>query len=124
MHAMTSEIKAKVEDIASAVMSAFPKLSEAEQRMSLALYRLLSYGEPVIPRQISETTGIARRIVRDAIARLPGIKRNSDGAIVGHCGLSVLPTKHRFLVEGRELYAWCAWDTLFIPELLDATAQV
>jgi len=31
---------------------------------------------------------------------------------------------HRLQVDGRELFAWCAWDTLFLPSILDATAHV
>jgi alkylmercury lyase len=31
---------------------------------------------------------------------------------------------HRLRVEGRQLYTWCAWDALFIPELIDRTAEV
>jgi alkylmercury lyase len=27
-------------------------------------------------------------------------------------------------VNGRDLYAWCAWDTLFLPQLLEARAQI
>jgi alkylmercury lyase len=28
------------------------------------------------------------------------------------------------MVGGRELYTWCAWDTLLLPALLDQPAQV
>jgi alkylmercury lyase len=31
---------------------------------------------------------------------------------------------HRLRVDGRELYGWCAWDTLFLPELLGVAAEV
>src|SRR6266436_6504449 len=27
-------------------------------------------------------------------------------------------------VDGRELYAWCAWDTLFLPALLGTSVEV
>jgi len=39
-------------------------------------------------------------------------------------GLSVLPTDHRFEVAERQLYTWCAWDTLFLPALLGQQARV
>jgi alkylmercury lyase len=31
---------------------------------------------------------------------------------------------HRFEVDGRELSTWCAWDSLFIPEILGRSARV
>ncbi len=33
-------------------------------------------------------------------------------------------TPHEFEVEGRTLYTWCAWDTLFLPELIGKDATV
>jgi hypothetical protein len=42
------------------------------------------------------------------------------GHIVGFWGLSTTELgPHRLRgVDGVELSAWCAWDTLFLPELL------
>jgi hypothetical protein len=31
---------------------------------------------------------------------------------------------HRLYLGDIELSAWCAWDTLFLPELLERTAEV
>jgi len=31
---------------------------------------------------------------------------------------------HRFEVDGRTLHTWCAYDALFIPELIGKTAKV
>ena len=40
-------------------------------------------------------------------------------------GLSITQiSDHRIHIDGRALSAWCAWDTLFLPELLDETARV
>ena len=40
-------------------------------------------------------------------------------------GLTVVEMgDHRIHVDGRPLSAWCAWDTLFLPELLGETAYV
>lgn len=33
-------------------------------------------------------------------------------------------SKHLIKFEGRTAYGWCAWDTLFIPELIGKTVQV
>ncbi|MGH7575101.1 MAG: organomercurial lyase [Longimicrobiales bacterium] len=31
---------------------------------------------------------------------------------------------HRFEIDARTLGTWCAWDSLFIPELLGEAARV
>ena len=33
-------------------------------------------------------------------------------------------SKHLFTLEGRTLYGWWAWDTLFLPRILGKTAHV
>ena len=52
------------------------------------------------------------------------VHHDADGRIVAFFGLSLKETRHHFQVEDRELYTWCALDTLFIPELLGADARV
>jgi alkylmercury lyase len=32
--------------------------------------------------------------------------------------------KHRFDVDGVRLHTWCAWDALFLPELIGKTARI
>lgn len=44
--------------------------------------------------------------------------------VIAFQGLSLAETPHRFRDDGRDLYTWCAWDTLFLPEVLGRTAEV
>ena len=39
-------------------------------------------------------------------------------------GLTIEATRHAFEVDGRTLYAWCAFDTMFLPEILGRAATV
>lgn len=110
--------------IADAVIAAFPELSEAEERVSLVLYRLLARGRPVDPRQIAAASQVPPEAVRGFLERWHGVKRDADGAIVGYWGLTLAQTQYRLRFDGRQLYTWCAWDALFIPPLLDASAEV
>ncbi len=52
----------------------------------------------------------------------PNVERDQQGRVVGFSGLTLRPTAHSLRVGDRQLYAWCAWDTLFLPALLDETA--
>jgi alkylmercury lyase len=38
--------------------------------------------------------------------------------------LTLVPTAHSFKIGDRDLYAWCAQDTIFLPGLLGVTAEV
>lgn len=113
-----------LDQIAAAVVDAFPKLSTPEQRAALALYRLLAKGQPVTAEQISEVSDVSREAVAEMLAKWHGVQRNADGAVTAFWGLTLAKTKHRFRIDGRELHTWCAWDTLFLPPLLGAMAEV
>jgi alkylmercury lyase len=44
--------------------------------------------------------------------------------MVGFWGMALATMPHRVSVDGRQVPAWCAWDTLFLPELIGETATV
>ena len=52
------------------------------------------------------------------------IDRDRERRVLGFGGLATMPMHHRFEVDGRELSTWCAWDSLFIPEILGRSARV
>lgn len=52
-----------------------------------------------------------------------GMQFDDAGNIVG-AALTALETPHKVRVVGKQLYAWCALDTLFIPGLLGDTADI
>jgi alkylmercury lyase len=44
--------------------------------------------------------------------------------VLGFGGLAAAQMHHRFEVDGRVLSTWCAWDSLFIPEILRQPARI
>lgn len=110
--------------IVTAVIDAFPKLSMSEQRVSIALYRLLAQGHPADAKGLSDASGVAVNDVREMIAGWHGVERGPNGAVTGFWGLTLSETKHRFRINGSELHTWCAWDTLFLPPILHASSDV
>ncbi len=89
-----------IEALSENLLQVFPALDATQKKLSLALYRELAHGAPVSPPSLA------------------------DRVEMRFLGLTIAPMPHRMRVDGRELYAWCAWDTLFLPALLGTSVEV
>ncbi len=88
-----------------------------------ALLRLLADGAPVAIAQLAAAAGQPVTDVENTVAGWPDTEYDEQGRIVGW-GITLNPTPHRFTVDGRELYTWCALDTLFFPAVIGRRAHV
>jgi alkylmercury lyase len=91
------------------------------------LYRLLSEGQPVARAILAERLQASTEVVDRILDGWPGVFLDSERRIVGYWGLSLpaaYTSPHQFTIEGRRLAAWCAWDTLFLSNLLGKPAEV
>ena len=87
------------------------------------LLRLVAGGEPVTVADIATAAGRPEPDVRAALAEMPDTEFDDSGRVVGW-GITQRRTPHRFEVDGRHLFTWCALDTLMFPALLGKPAQV
>jgi alkylmercury lyase len=113
-----------IEALSGHVLRGFPALDPTQQRLSLALYRELACGAPVSPSSLADQVGMPAEVVIQQLRRWPGVYYDSEQRVVGFWGLTIAPMPHRLRANRRELYAWCAWDTLFLPALLGTTVDV
>lgn len=104
-------------------VEAFPTLDAGGQRLALALYHLLANAQSVAPASLARVLDRPLEDITRLLDRWPGVFYG-DGRIVGFWGLTVTETPHRLEVNGQTVYAWCAWDTLWLPALLEATANI
>jgi alkylmercury lyase len=111
-----------VEALAESLAGTFPGRDDAP--LARALLHELAHGQPVSPAALATSTGRDDIDVTAKLARWPNVRRDQQGRVEAFGGLSLRPTEHRLDVGGRPLYTWCAWDTLFLPALLDQQAQV
>ena len=90
-----------------------------------AVVQAIAEESPVSPERYATATGLPPERVREAFESLSaaGVQFDSEGNLVG-AGLTAVATPHRFRVKGRDLYAWCALDALFLPGLLGETAEI
>lgn len=98
-------------------------VSERERRVQLALFRLLAGGQPVAPARLAAEAGVPAAEVVELLGRWWGV-HTDQGRIVAFQGLSVVEAPHRLKLDRRTLYTWCAWDTLFLPELIGSPAAI
>jgi alkylmercury lyase len=115
-----------LEVLAEAVVRAEPYFDDPSRRVALATYRRLAEGTAAPVEDIAERAGEEEDLTERLLATWPGVFRDIRGDVVGFWGLTIgklVPT-HAIEVEGRRLYAWCAWDTLFLPGILGADARV
>jgi alkylmercury lyase len=115
-----------LQELTEAITAASPELDDDAPRVALATYRLLAEGAPLPLSRIAEATGHRAEDIEELIGSWPGVFRDPEGSIVGFWGLAIGPLnpEHRIEVDGRALWAWCAWDTLFLPDILGKEARI
>jgi alkylmercury lyase len=115
-----------LDELADAIGAAVPDLDADEQRITVEVYRLLADGEPVSVAELARAIDVPSARVEDALASWPGVYRDQEGRVIGFWGLAISPLdpEYRVEIDGKTVYAWCAWDNLFIPAILGKTARV
>ena len=89
-------------------------------------WKEVAKGKPVTRAQVDKMIAELKVSKDKANAFLDKMaERDDKGNIIGILGLTQGKTwAHRFFVNGKELRTWCAWDTLFLPQLLGQTARI
>lgn len=113
-----------VRHLAGELAAATPPLDDRHQRLALVLYRLLAKGEPVSHDELAKHAADAPEGVGRLLDDLPGTYRDERDRVTGFWGMSLAPMPHRMHLDSGDVFAWCAWDTLFLPGLLGKRAIV
>lgn len=94
--------------------------------LTLALYRLLGEGMPVRRTALAKFLSLPPAQLEPLLNALPrsAIEFDTAGAITAFGGLSLTPASHSFRAGNVELYTWCVFDALFLPEILGKPATV
>jgi len=110
-------------------MSEAIELTDQDWRIRLFIYQFFVDNER--PPSIQETAGqfsLSENSALEAYRRLNQRHQiflaPETGQILMAHPLSALPTLYRVAVNGRNLWANCAWDSLGIPAMLDADVEI
>jgi len=116
---MTAETTTvSLDAIDAALDAATPRLGEDEQRLAAALLRLLSAGAPVTIAAAAAAAGMPRARAEPVLRSWPAVFWDDRGRVTGMWGLALAEMPHRIRRAGIGLYAWCAWDPLFLARVI------
>lgn len=117
-----------IDRLVEALDLAAGELDDGGRRVALATYDLLTHGEPVTVDQVAEAAAIGSGSVAQYLDEWAGVFRDRAGAVVGFWGLAISPLDPLYRLrslDGTDLgFAWCAWDTLFLPHVLGRPLEV
>lgn len=105
----------------------FEKLTPEEKSIRLlTFYKILEGNLPSVS-ELSIESGLPESEVIKCLETLKEVGTlvlDKEGNIVGSHGLSLVSTKHRLIINNKNLYTWCAADAVGIPAALGADAKI
>ena len=117
----------EIAEISAIISGAYVQANPVEvQRLSVVCYRLLMEGSPVSRALLAEMLNATPSDVGGLLEKFPksAMEFDGEGNLVAFLGLSIVPANHAFFVAGRQLYTWCVFDALFLPEILGEPAEL
>src|SRR5579885_1039727 len=82
-----------------------------QEELCFHIIRNISSGKPVAPVTLQRSLQISQHELERRLANLPETEFDQEGNILGW-GVTLVPTPHRFQLNGSALYTWCAFDTV------------
>ena len=104
-----------VDALDAAIAAATGQLSEDEQDLAVAVYRLLAGGAPASIPAAAAAAGITESAAGQVLRSWPAVFWDDRDRVTGFWGLAQAKMPpHRICHAGTDLSAWCAWDPLFL----------
>ena len=94
-----------------------------QEDLCRSILHQVSRGRPLSKASLATELQISQNELEQRLARLLDTEFDSEGNIVGW-GVTLMPTRHRFQLDGKVLFTWCAFDTVLFPPSLGQAAQV
>lgn len=109
--------------LAATTVRALPTLAPDHRRLGIAIYAVMAAGKAATVPALAAASALGEDAVARLLETLP-TATTAGGEVSAFLGLQRAPGAHRLSFETAALSTWCAWDTLFLPALLDRPATV
>ncbi len=114
----------RIEELTTALAIRSRESVDAEGRAIMRhLILLLAEGQPISLERIAVALKRSPDEVAATLRQLPSIEFDEHGNVVG-AGVTLRPTPHRFSMNDRTMFTWCALDALMFPGLIGQPVQV
>ncbi len=124
---MNLQNKTKYKEAMLSAYDQIPKEAmELDLRVTVQTIRLLSEGQPVPAGRLADAWDMSQdqvRMILEQASSTGKAQLDGEGNLIGGV-LSLLPTTHKVRVNDNDLYAWCAYDAIFIPGVIGKIAQI
>ncbi len=110
-------------DLQSLTATIADRLCGRNEHLCVTLIRQLAAGQPVSVARLATNIGAEEPAVAAVLRQMSDVAYDVAGNIIGF-GLSLVPTAHRFIINGQTLYTWCALDTFLYTALLGQPSAV
>ena len=94
-----------------------------QEELCIQILHQVARGKPIEQVTLAASLHVSQGDLEQRLLHLPDTEFDRQGNVVGW-GVTLVPTRHRFEMDGKPLYTWCAFDTLLFPPSLRAEARV
>jgi alkylmercury lyase len=92
-------------------------------KFTAPMIRLVAEGRPVALERLAAEADMPVEEIESWLRAQPGTDWDDSGRLLGF-GLTQRPTAHRYIVDGRVLFTFCAADTLIFTPILGRPTSV
>ena len=115
-------MKSFKQDIESKLNSMFPELEIDISELILKVHKELLNGNPISKKEYYSMIDLPTEKADFLLEKLGELDKQDN--IVAFSGLSLTPTNHRLIVNGRTFYTWCVVDAILFTDWLNISSQV
>ncbi len=95
-----------------------PELKKEERQISKFLYQKLALGKSIPIETIANELQIPIQDIQVHLKQMAYVEYSATGEISAYRGVTLNQTKHYVFHNNVKIYTWCAFDTLFLADLL------
>src|SRR6266566_10019979 len=94
-----------------------------QEDLCLPILQQVSRGKFLTKAELGAELQLDQDELERLLTQLPDTEFDQEGNILGW-GVTLVPTRHHFQIDGKSLFTWCAFDTVLFPPSLGKAARI